>query len=61
MDTFSKSLDLKSNNDFEVKVQTVSFNLRVFSFISGEPFRNYSTFLYIVPHFRGEKLLGQIH
>lgn len=27
------SLDLKSNNDFGVKVQTVSFNLRVF--ISG--------------------------
>ena len=28
----------------KIKVQTVSFNLRVFSSISGEPFRNYSTF-----------------
>jgi hypothetical protein len=28
---------------FQVKVQNLSFNFRVFSSISGEPFRNYST------------------
>jgi hypothetical protein len=37
-------LDMKLNNDSEVKVQTVSFNWRVFSSISGEPFRNDSSF-----------------
>ena len=40
---YFKSWDLKSNNDYEIKVQTVSFHLRVFSSISGEPFRNYSS------------------
>jgi hypothetical protein len=38
-------------------VQTVSFNLRVFSSISGEPFRNYSTFV----DFRGPKVFCQTH
>jgi hypothetical protein len=41
---YSSTLDLKRHNDYEVKVQTVSFNVRVFSFISGVPVRNYSTF-----------------
>jgi hypothetical protein len=41
---YYKSLDFKSNNDNEIKVLTESFNLRVFSSISVEPFRNYSTF-----------------
>ena len=38
---YSSTLDLKLYNDFEVKVQTVNINLRVFSSISGEPFRYY--------------------
>ena len=39
LSVYSKRLDLKL-----VKVQTVSFNLRVFSSILVELFRNYSTF-----------------
>jgi hypothetical protein len=35
-------VDLKSNNDYEVKEQTISLSLRVS--IPGEPYRNYSTF-----------------
>ena len=33
-------------------MQTVSFNLRVFSYISDEPFRNDSTFCTWSPHFK---------
>ena len=39
---YSKHLDLKSNNDYKVKEQTISLSLRVS--IPGEPYRNYSTF-----------------
>ena len=38
------TLYAKLYNDVEVKVQTVSFNLGVFSSISGEQLRNYSPF-----------------
>jgi hypothetical protein len=31
MSLYFKTLYLKSNNDYEVKVQTVNFNLRVYS------------------------------
>ena len=44
----SSTLDLIWYNDYEVEVQTISFNLRVFSSISGEPFLNY--FLYMRPY-----------
>ena len=39
---------------YEVEVQTVSFNMRVFSSISGELLRKYITC-------RGPKVLGPIH
>ena len=48
---YSSSLSLKGYNDND-KVQTVSFNLRVFSYISDEPFRNDSTFCTWSPHFK---------
>ena len=43
-DNFVVVLDLYSSTFDEVKVQFVSFNLRVFLFMSGELFRGYSTF-----------------
>ena len=43
---YSRPLDLKGYNDYEVKVQTINVHLMVFqsTSISGEPFRNYSPF-----------------
>ena len=48
----SSTLSLKGYNDNEGEVQTVSFNLRVFSYISDEPFRNDSTFCTWSPHLK---------
>ncbi|CDQ98631.1 unnamed protein product, partial [Oncorhynchus mykiss] len=49
---YSSTLSLKEYNDNEGEVQTVSFNLRVFSYILDEPIRNYSTFCTWSPHFK---------
>ena len=39
----------KGYNDNEVEVQTDSFNLRIFSSILDETFRNYNTFIHGFP------------
>ena len=49
---YSSTLSLKGYNDNEGEVQSVSFNLRVCSYISNEPFRNDSTFCTWSPHFK---------
>jgi hypothetical protein len=54
----SSTLDLKWNNDYEVKVQTVRFDLRVFPPISSEQFWKYSTFCTWSLHFMCIKVFG---
>ena len=53
-------------HDYEVKVQTVTFNLRVFTSISGNPLRNYTAILadqldsWLFGYFRLVKCLGYV-
>ena len=49
---YSSNLSLKGYNDNEGEGQTVSFNLRVFSYIYDESFRNDSTFCTWSTHFK---------
>lgn len=39
---YSSTLDLIQNDECDLKVQTVRFNLRVFAFIYSDPCRNYT-------------------
>ena len=45
---------------FEMKLQTFSFNLRVFTSKSGERCRNYNSFYMCLPLFKGPKVMGQL-
>jgi hypothetical protein len=49
---YSSTLSLKGYNNNDGEVQTVSFNFRVFLYISEEPLRNDSTFCSWSPHFK---------
>ena len=51
---FDLNLDLKRNNEYKVKVQTVAFNLRVFTSILGDQFCTWSL------RFWGPKVSGQL-
>jgi hypothetical protein len=52
---YSSILYLKLYNDDEVKVETVSFNLRIFSLISGESFIITAIFVHSPPILRDQK------
>lgn len=52
---------MKLNIYLDVKVLTVSFNLSVFTFASGEQCRNSSPAYPQSPILRGCKVIGQVH
>ena len=54
------TMDLKLNEQDVLYVQTISFNLRVFTSKSGERCRNYNSFYMCLPLFKGPTVMGQL-
>ena len=52
---YTTTMDLKLN-----KLQTFSFNLRVYTSKSGERCRSYNSFYMCLPLFKGPKVMGQL-
>ena len=57
---FSFWLDLKLNNEYAVKLETVTFNLRVIATIAGDPCRHYIPFYTYSLQFWEPKVIGQL-
>ncbi len=57
---YTTTMDFKWNEQDVLYLQTVSFNLRVFTSKSGERCRNYNSLHMCLPLVKGPKVMGQL-